>query len=286
LLVRTRDFVPLALLAGVAAFIIVQGREMGRVRRAERLNAPAKGATTAAAESVLSQGTNTSGQTRPASPNPASAPNLAIEGSVELSPSDEPAPKRDNAAIRAQIQENEGGTYMFDILQQQNQLLMRWPDRRANPLRVWIERDVNLSDWNAQYPVVAEHAFDEWRAAGFPVQFDVVPSRVATDIQIRWISQFPESDGWRIGATNKTRDQNGWLVTAEIVIALHDRQGRPLSPEIIAGIARHEVGHALGLGHSSNTADVMFPQSTTPTISDADRATLHLMYMLPPGIVK
>jgi hypothetical protein len=30
----------------------------------------------------------------------------------------------------------------------------------------------------------------------------------------------------------------------------------------------------------------MYPESRTPVISAADRATMHLLYLLPPGMVK
>jgi predicted Zn-dependent protease len=75
-------------------------------------------------------------------------------------------------------------------------------------------------------------------------------------------------------------------VAAEITIATHATDGTPLPPDVVFGAARHEAGHALGLGHSNNPNDVMFPVSRATTISAADRATLHLLYTLPPGAVK
>ena len=272
---RKRELLPLVLLVGIAGFIVVQGRQMGRDRASRPATRPEpQGATADSADG----------------PAPAVAAVEAPIGivaddraPVELRPSGIPAPLRDDAVVRAQIRDNASGTYITDILQQQQQLLMRWPDRRADGLRVWIERQSTLPDWSSAYVGMVERAFDEWQQAGFPIRFDMVTDPIGADITIRWVRQL---DGRRIGVTSMSRDQSGWLVSAEINVALHGPDGAALSPELVAGVARHEVGHALGLGHSGNTVDVMFPESTTPTISDTDRATLHLLYTLPPGVVR
>jgi len=277
--VRKREAFPLILLAGILGVIVVQGRQMGRDRATHpRPSASVQGASSDTADTIAAQptGARAEGATLPG----AAASDL---GPVELKPSGIPAPLRDDAVIRAQIHDNATGTYIADILQERQQFLVRWPDRRADGLRVWIERESTVSDWNAAYPAAVERALGEWHDAGFPIQFDVVTDPVGADITVRWVQQL---DGRRIGVTSISRDQSGWLVNAEINVALHDAAGAALTPDLVAGIARHELGHALGLGHSSNKTDVMFPESTSPTISDTDRATLHLLYMLPPGLVR
>jgi predicted Zn-dependent protease len=54
----------------------------------------------------------------------------------------------------------------------------------------------------------------------------------------------------------------------------------------LAGIIRHEVGHALGLGHSRDPRTKMYPVESTPDIQPADRVTLGMLYTLPPGPVR
>lgn len=194
-----------------------------------------------------------------------------------------PAPIVDTPAVRALLRDAATGTYLREILAQQSHGLDRWPDR-DRPVRVWIERDVTLPDWNAVYPLMAERAFNEWQEAGFPLRFAIVLTETDAEMHIRWVDRFGPESGEMIGIARKIRDQHGWLVSAEIRIATHDRQGKPLPPEMVAGTARHELGHALGLGHSTAPTDVMYPESNTPTISAADRKTLNLIYRLPPGI--
>ncbi len=255
---RPRDLLPLALVGGIAAFVGIQ------IVQQPSAAPPAAAAPTAAA--VVSQGV--------AAPPPTAASSPEAPAS---------APARDEPAIRIMLHDGAPGTYIRDILGQQKNVLVRWPERVADNLRVWIERTPEVGNWSADYPLVTERAFAEWRDAGFPIAFQFVHDSASAQIRIRWSSKFAETDGRQIGVTTKTYDQHGWIVAAEIVLATHDVRGNPLPPAIIAGVARHEVGHALGLAHSPNTTDVMYPESRTPVISESDRATLHLLYKLPPG---
>ena len=54
----------------------------------------------------------------------------------------------------------------------------------------------------------------------------------------------------------------------------------------LLSVAVHEAGHALGLPHSSDTSDVMFPATRTGTLTDRDRRTIEVLYRLPPGPVR
>ena len=70
------------------------------------------------------------------------------------------------------------------------------------------------------------------------------------------------------------------------MIALHDSVGRTLPPTVVAGIVRHEVGHALGLNHSNDPSSVMYREAATMTMSASDRATLRLLYLVPGGSLR
>jgi hypothetical protein len=190
----------------------------------------------------------------------------------------------DRAKLRRRIEIGAPGTYIADMLSERDSLLTRWPDRTMEPVRVWIQRSATVPDWTPELFRVARAAFDEWGAVGVPVRFTFTVDSARADIRINFVDRV--TDGNRLGVTMHRHDRDGWIVGADITVATHDTAGTALAPPLIAAIARHEVGHALGLGHSRDRGTIMFPESETLSITGPDRATLKLLYTLPPGSVK
>ena len=192
--------------------------------------------------------------------------------------------KIDPAELRRRIDAGSPGTYMGDMLRDRDSLLTRWPERTMDPIRVWIQRSATFPDGTPDLSRAARAAFDEWGEVGIPIRFTFIVDSTRADVRVNFADKI--TDGNQLGVTTHQHDQNGWIVAAEITVATHDTAGTALGQPLIAAIARHEVGHALGLAHSKDRATIMYPESQTLTITGPDRATLKLLYTLPPGSVK
>ena len=188
--------------------------------------------------------------------------------------------------IRRRVANLAGGTYINDILSEQDSALYHWTEHLTDALRVYIEPTSPVAQWSPAYPEMARNVFNEWSEAGFPLRFTFIYDSTSADIRIHWIDRFPAEDGRRIGVTDRHQTSDYRIVRARITIANHDSAGRPLSATVVGGIVRHEVGHALGLNHSGDHTSVMFRESATAAISPSDVATLRLLYLVPPGSLK
>jgi predicted Zn-dependent protease len=190
------------------------------------------------------------------------------------------------AELRRRVANLENGTYIADVLSEQDSVLYRWPDRLGDAVRVWVQPASDVPSWKPEYPGIAHTVFDEWSQAGFPLTFTFIVDSTSADITIQWVDRFPAESGQRIGETERTQNSTSLIMNARIAAALHDSMGRPLAPSTVAGILRHEVGHALGLNHSNDKSSVMYREAATTVIGASDRATLRLIYLVPAGSLR
>jgi predicted Zn-dependent protease len=167
------------------------------------------------------------------------------------------------------------------MLVQSDSILKRWPDRTAAPLAVYLPEG-GAPGYTREFGQVVRGAFERWqRVAGIPVGFVFVRDSSRADVVVHWITEFPME---RTGQADVRWNSSGWLLSGTLTLATRNPGGATLPPEAVYTVALHEIGHLLGLGHSDNAADVMYPTTDVHVdITPRDRRSARLLYALPPG---
>jgi len=275
---RRSELALLAPLAAIGAWIAVQARDVRAAANGPRLSA----ASLAAPANEPGTPRHKASITRRTSDLPSGYADGALAG-ADVRSSREPPPIRDLSEIRRRLVENQVGTYIGDILAERDSNIARWPDRASRPMRVWIQSADALHDWNPAFMGQVRDAFTTWVSSGAPLPFTFVVDSNAAEVHVTWVDHFDEQIS---GKTMWARDDNWWIVDANIAIALHHNHGEPLDASAVRAIALHEVGHLLGLDHCADTANIMTPRVRVRDLSAADKATMRLIYALPPGSVR
>jgi predicted Zn-dependent protease len=190
---------------------------------------------------------------------------------------------RDAGDVKRRLKQAEPGTYIGEVLLTRDSALARWHDRLDRPMRVWIQPSSTIKDWDPTFVLQVRAAFMAWSATGIPVHFRFVSDSSRADARVVFIDHFSDPIS---GKTRWARDDGWWIVDADVTLAVHHDGGETLDPAAVRAIALHEVGHLLGLDHTSDIANIMTPRVRVRELSNADRSTMKLLYTLPPGPVR
>jgi predicted Zn-dependent protease len=184
-------------------------------------------------------------------------------------------------AARQQLSQEGRLTYLDSLILSTDSVVRRWPDRQE-PLRV-STLEGEPQGYQPRMSGFVREALGLWQGTGMGLRFVLVPDTAGADIVVRWIDHF---DFDRAGQTDLTWDQAGRVRKAAISLAIRTNTGFALPDAALLAVAVHEAGHALGLPHSPDSNDVMFPATRIGSLSDRDRRTAQVLYRLPPGPVR
>ena len=184
---------------------------------------------------------------------------------------------------RRRIRSSGSSTYLGDMLAaSDDSMLRRWDSRSGAPIRVYFA-PTYAANFKPAFLDAIRSAFGEWTNAGVPVRFDFNGDSTNAEVTVRWRIQFEIE---RTGQTDVTWDENGHIQSAVITLATFDPKGRPMEADDIRVVASHEVGHLLGLDHSKDSTDIMFPTAKVRDLSERDVRTVLLLYQLSPGSLR
>jgi hypothetical protein len=184
---------------------------------------------------------------------------------------------------RRRIRASASTTYLSEMIDASgDSMLRRWENRQTAPIRVYFA-PTHAANFQPAFLNAIKTAFGLWVDAGVPVRFEFDADSTNAEVTVKWRIQFEIE---RTGQTDVTWDENGHIQSAILTLATFDPKGRPMDVDDIRVVAAHEVGHVLGLDHSKDSTDLMFPTARVRDLSDRDARTVLLLYQLTAGSLR
>ena len=181
---------------------------------------------------------------------------------------------------------NDSGYLCSELVIADSLRLLRWPENKGT-LTVHVPAPMHEADEvGRRLQRAAVRGILAWSGHPFPIRVVERASALdgRPDVYIRWSTELDDS---RLGqarvAWRGRKSGVEFEVTDFALVTRHPYQQRLLEEREVELTAAHEMGHALGLPHSDDPRDVMYPENTASHLSARDFRTMEAVYRLANG---
>jgi len=183
------------------------------------------------------------------------------------------------AGVRVRLGAEPERQYLDSLFSETDSIVRHWP--AGSNVILYAIVPGGPDGFRPEMVTEVRWALDTWHPAAVGLRFSEAADTAGATFVVRWADTL-EAD--RAGVTDVTWDKAGRIRRVEVYLATRSpSSGRPFAVDARRAVVLHEIGHALGLPHSSRPGDVMFPVATETALSDRDRFSLRLLYEFPTG---
>lgn len=142
----------------------------------------------------------------------------------------------------------------------------------AQPVYVFIPKQGNLSNY-------MQNAFKEWEnKSGELIRFRFVDKPSNANIQVNFVDHVTNCNSPLAVGCARMQLRGGHYYNCQLDIATQKKFGDGYRPIVnIYGVMLHEIGHAIGLGHSQSSNSIMYPYDL-PTLQYLTKDDINLIY--------